>query len=157
MGEAGALLTNATLLVKLPATVGVKPIENLADCPGGTVNGIVRPLMLKPVPGPAACVTIRLALPELLTVTDWVLVAPTATLPKLTLEGVTEIRGCTPVPLIEIGVGEFAASLINEMLPVMLPIAPGVKLAVKALDWPGARVSGNARPLNPKPLPLTAA
>jgi hypothetical protein len=107
MGEVAALLTNATLLVKLPATVGVKPIENLADCPGGTVNGIVRPLALKPVPGPAACVTLRSALPGLLTVTVWVLVTPTGTLPKLTLEGVTEISGCTPVPLSEIVIDEF--------------------------------------------------
>jgi len=107
MGEAGALLTNAKLLVKLPATVGEKLIENLADCPGGTVNGVVRPLTLKPAPGPAACVTFRLALPGLLTVTAWVLVAPTGTLPKLTLEGVTEINGSTPVPLSEIVIDEF--------------------------------------------------
>ena len=151
------MLTNATLLVKLPATVGVKLNENLADRPGGTVNGIVRPLKLKPVPGPAVCVTVRLAVPGLLKVTVWVLVWPTVTLEKLTLVGTTEISGCTPAPLIEIGVGEFAASLISVMLPVMLPVAPGVKLVVKALDWPGARVSGNARPLTPKQLPLTAA
>ena len=101
------MLTKTTLLVELPATVGVKLIENFAACPGGTVNGIVRPVTLKPVPGPAACITLRLALPGLLTVTVWVVVTPTGTLPKLTLEGATEINGCAPVPLSEIVVDEF--------------------------------------------------
>ena len=67
-GEVGALLTRTRLLVMLPDTVGVKLSEKFVDCPGGTVSGKVRPLTLKPAPGPASCVILRLPLPVLLTI-----------------------------------------------------------------------------------------
>jgi hypothetical protein len=44
--------------------------------------------MLKPVPETVACETLRLTLPELVSVTIWVLaLPPTGTLPKLMLAG----------------------------------------------------------------------
>jgi hypothetical protein len=123
-GEVGALLTNERLLVMLPATVGVKLSENFVDWPGGTNNGKVRWLTLKPALGPAACVTLRLPSPVLLTVTAWVLVTPTVTLPKLMLAGAIKITGCTPVPLSEI-VTELEASPATTRSPVIAPAAFG--------------------------------
>ena len=45
-----ALLTIATLPVELAAVWGAKLTEKLALCPAGMVAGVVKPLMLKPVP-----------------------------------------------------------------------------------------------------------
>ena len=58
-----------------------------------------------------------------------------------------------PVPLSGIVVGEFGALLTN--VRVLEELAPdvGVKLTVKAVDFPGANVSGIARPVSPKPVP----
>jgi hypothetical protein len=63
-------------------------------------------------------------------VSVWVPVAPTVRLPKLTLEGVTEICGCTPVPLKGIVAGELVAVLTTLMLPAEAPVAAGPKLAL---------------------------
>src|ERR1700675_519835 len=84
-------------------------------------------------------------------------VAPTMMLPKLTLEGVTEICGCVPVPLSEIVVGELAALLTTATLPERLPVEVGAKLTLKDVDWPAARFSGSVIPLllNPVPIALT--
>jgi len=68
VGELGALLTSVKLLAELAPDVGVKLSVNVADFPGATVNGKARPLRPNPVPGPAACVMLRLALPGLLSV-----------------------------------------------------------------------------------------
>jgi len=67
-GEVGALLKSVTLLAWLPTVPGVKLTENFAVCPGVSVNGAFRPVMLKPALGAVNCVTSRLALPELLKV-----------------------------------------------------------------------------------------
>jgi hypothetical protein len=53
-------------------------------------------------------------------------------LPKLTLEGVTEICGCVPVPLKEIVVGELVAVLTTLILPATAPAADGANFAVSA-------------------------
>jgi hypothetical protein len=51
-------------------------------------------------------------------------------LPKLTLEGVTEICGCVPVPLNEIVAGELVAVLTTVMVPAAAPATAGAKFAV---------------------------
>lgn len=157
VGDVGALLTSARLLVNEPLDAGEKLSVNEEDWPGASVNGRTRPVRPKPVPGPADWVTLRLALPGLLSVTVWVLVTPTATLPKFTLPGTTEINGCTPAALSGIVAGEFGALLTSETLPLTVPATAGAKVTAKAADWPGPRVSGNARPLRVNPVPTTAA
>jgi hypothetical protein len=86
-----------------------------------------------------------------------VLVTPTATLPKLMLDGMTEICGCVPVPLSEIVAGELAALLTTATLPERLPVEVGAKLTLKDVDCPAARFSGSVIPLllNPVPVALT--
>ena len=82
-----------------------------------------------------------------------VLATPTVTLPKLTLEGVTEICGCIPVPLSEIVAGELVALLTTVTLPARLPAEAGVNVTLKEVDWPAARFSGSVIPLVLYPVP----
>ena len=99
VGEVGALLTSIRLPAELVPEVGVKFTVKAVDFPGANVSGKARPLRLNPVPGPANCVTLRLAPPTFVRVTVCELVWPTVTVPKLTAPGATEICGWTPIPL----------------------------------------------------------
>src|SRR2546425_9772039 len=111
------------------ALLDALPIANctlkVLDCPGGRVSGNVSPLMLKPAPVTGPCAMVKLALPELVNVTFCTPLLPTSTLPKLTLGGVTESCGCTPVPLRAMVLGELGALLTSETLPDTLPVAVG--------------------------------
>lgn len=122
--------------------------------PGGTDSGKVNPEEANPVPEREACVTLSVAVPGFLIVSVWELVTPTVTLPKLTLEGMTEICDCTPVPLRVIVEGEFVALLTTVTLPERLPVEAGVNVTPKDLDCPTARVRGSVIPLVLKPVPV---
>jgi hypothetical protein len=60
------------------------------------------------------------------------------------------------VPESEIESGELVALLATETLPVALPAAAGVKLAVKVAVCPAARMSPEETPVALKPAPETA-
>jgi hypothetical protein len=49
------------------------------------------------------------------------------------------------------------ALLTTERLPVALPASVGAKVKVRGALCPAVKVTGNAGPLRPKPLPLTVA
>ena len=67
-------------------------------------------------------------------------------------------RTCAePAPLSGIVVGEVGALLISIRLLEELVPDVGVKLTVKAVDFPGANVSGKARPLRLNPVPGPAS
>jgi len=153
-GELGALFTRVRLPEKLMPEGGVKPTVNVEDPPGGTESGNDSPEKLKLVPPSKAWVTLRFAVPGLLMVTVWVLVTPTATLLKLTLEGIRVICGCTPLPLSEIVGGELVALLTTLRLPVALTAVAGAKLTLSAKLWPAARVMAPVKPLTPYPAPV---
>src|SRR6478609_5261505 len=51
----------------------------------------------------------------------------------------------------------FVASVVTAMLPVALPADCGVKVTVKLLRWPAARVSGKLSPFIRKSFPVTVA
>lgn len=72
---------------------------------------------------------LSVAVPGFLMVRVWELLTPTVTLPKLTLAGMTEICGCTPLPLREIVTGELVALLTTLMLPRAAPTLVGLKFA----------------------------
>src|SRR2546422_7453237 len=97
---------------------------------------------------------VRLAPPEFVKVRFCTPVLPTSTLPKLTLGGVTESWGCTPVPLRAMGLGELGALLMSETLPDTLPVAVGANCTLNVLDCPAGRVTGNVSPLMLKPAPV---
>ena len=63
-------------------------------------------------------------------------------------------RTCAePVPLSGIVVGDVGALLTSIRLLEELAPDVGVKLTVKAVDFPGANVSGKARPVRLNPVP----
>jgi len=84
-----------------------------------------------------------------------VLVTPTVTFPKATLEGTTAICGCTPVPLREIVKGEFVALLVTVTVPANVPVALGANFTLSDVDCPGERVSGTVGLVRVKPAPLS--
>lgn len=129
-GEFGVLLINVMLPEKLPADWGANPTLNVKEPPAITERGIASPEELYPVPEREACDTVSVAVPALRIVSVCVLVTPVLTLPKLTLAGITEICGCTPVPVKEIVDGELVALLTTVILPAAVPAAAGAKFAV---------------------------
>ena len=155
-GELRVLFTSVRLPERLLAEVGAKLTMKLAEPPGATESGSVSPEKLKPVPTRDAWVTLRFAVPGLLMTSVWVLVTPTVTLPKPTLAGITEICGCTPLPLSEIVVGELVALLTMLRLPVALPPVDGTKLTLSERLWPAARVTAPVKPLTVNPAPVMA-
>src|SRR5205807_633615 len=155
LGELGALLMRETLPDTLPVAVGANCTLKVLDCPAARVSGKVSPLMLKPAPVKLPCAMVKLALPELVKVTFCSSVVRRGGLQKLTLGGVTESCGCTPVPLRAMVLGELGALLTSERLPDTLPVAVGANCTLKVLDCPGGTVSGNVGPLMLKPAPVT--
>jgi hypothetical protein len=125
-----ALFVSVRLPERLPAEVGVKPTLNDAEPPGATESGKTIPDKLNPVGLKDAWVTLRVAEPGFCTVIVCVLVTPTATFPKATLEGITVTRGFTPVPLTGIVASELVAVLTTLTLPETLPVAAGANLTV---------------------------
>src|SRR2546425_561689 len=154
-GELGALLTSETLPDTLPVVVGANCTLKVLDCPAARVSGKVSPLMLKPAPVTLPCAMVKLALPELVKVRFCTPLVPTSTLPKLTVAGVTESCGCTPVPLRNMAAAAEISSLsLHDALPI-LPVVVGANCTLKVLDCPGGTVSGNVGPLMLKPAPVT--
>ena len=77
-------------------------------------------------------------------------------MPNITLDGMTEICGCTPVPLSEIVMGELLALLTTLTLPATAPVAAGEKLTVSGRLCPGARVTPPENPVTTNPAPEEA-
>jgi len=152
--EFGALLMSVMLPEKAAAELGAKPTANEVDPPGGMDSGNVNPVELNPVPTREACVKLSAAVPGFRMVTVWVAVADTLTLPKLTLDGVTEICGCTPAPPREIVAGELVAVLTTLILPAALPATEGAKITLSGRLWPAARVAPAEKPVTVNPAPV---
>ncbi len=69
-----------------------------------------------------------MAVPVFVSVTGWVLLPPTATLPKAMLVGVAPSRAVTPFPASDTAVGELVASLTIVTLPLATPVVVGANL-----------------------------
>jgi hypothetical protein len=115
----------------------------------------VNPVTLKPVPVTLSDETTRFAVPVFFKVIAWVAPVPSATLPKLTLDGVAEIAGCVPVPVSATVVG--LERLVEiEMLPDALPAVVGAKTALKLMVAFEASVCA-VNPVTLKPVPVALA
>ncbi len=125
--------------------------------PGERESGKLSPLTLNSPPVTLALQTVRVALPELLSVTFRAPLLPTVTSPKLMLVGFKLSRPWVPVPLRESEVGEFGALLVKERLPVAAPAVAGLKVTSAVVVPPEGRLSGRVIPLTLKPLPVTLA
>lgn len=142
VGELCALLATEREPDVLLTAVGANCTTRLLDCPGARASGKLKPLILNPAPVTVACEILKFAVPELLSITVWLPVVPTVTLPKFTLLGVTESWCFTPLPVMETLVGEFGALLSNETVPDALPVAVGVNCSLRLPDCPAGSVRG---------------
>ena len=99
-------------------------------------------------------------MPVFFTVIVCEFVVPSTTVPKLTLDGVTLIRGAgaaAPVPVRLSVVGDPAALLVRTTLPLTAVVPVGAKVTVKELVPPAAIFRGVVSPLIVKPVPLIVA
>ena len=157
-GEVALLFTRLMLPLAAPTVVGANFAVNVLVCPGVSVRGTVMPLMEKPVPLALAELMVTFAVPGLLSVTVWVALLPTFTLPKLTVEG--EADSCAtpwPVAVSATVSGDVAVLLTRLTLPLAAPTTVGANVTVKVLVWPGVSVSGTEMPLSVKPVPEIVA
>ncbi len=153
VGEVGRLVATEMLPDALPSAVGEKTALNVMLALAASVCA-AKPVTLKPVPVTLSDETTKLPVPVFFSVMTCVPVVPSGTLPKVTLDGVTDIPGEVPVPLKATVVGELAASETIEMLPETLAVEAGVNVALKFMVLPGARVTAE-KPVTPNPVPVT--
>jgi hypothetical protein len=156
-GEFGALLTTEMLPDALPEPVGANCAVKLADWPAAIVIGAGTPETLNPAPVTFTAETVTLADPLFFNVIVCVLLPPTFTLPKFSLAGEAPSCACVPVPLNAIVSGEFGPLFVIEIDPVALPAVVGANWAVNDALCPAPSVSGVARPVMLKPVPVVVA
>lgn len=151
--EFEALLVIDTLPDAAPVAVGLKVAVNVVFAPAFTVCGVLRPLMVNPVPETDPFDMVTATLPLLVSVISCAPLLPTNTLPKATGEGLAANWPCTPVPVSGIATGEPGALLVIERVPDALPAACGVNVAVNVALCPGLIVAGSVKPLAENPAP----
>jgi hypothetical protein len=126
--------------------------------PALSVSGNVSPLKLNPVPLADAAEIVSAVPPELVSVSVRVFDPPTATLPKFWLAGFGVIcPGVTPFPESGTVSVELFASDVIVRLPLLLPAATGVNVALKVVVCPAASTTGKLGPVKLNPLPVAAA
>jgi hypothetical protein len=152
-GEFCPLLTIEMLPLALPADVGANWALKVVLSPAPNVSGVLNPLMLKPVPDAVPCEIVTLPDPEFVNVIDCAPLLPTATDPKLTLDGFAPSWPSIPVPDNPIVAGEPGALLTIEIPPVSLPTADGENFAVNDALLPALIVIGMLAPLMLNPVP----
>ena len=81
------MLTRETDPVTPAVEAGEKATLKVAVAPAAMVVGVVRPLILKPVPETVACEIVTLAVPLFFKKMLWETGSPMTTLPKLRLAG----------------------------------------------------------------------
>lgn len=153
VGDPERFVLTEMLPVRLPGEVGANAALNVMLLPGVSVCA-TKPVTLNPVPVTLSEEITRFAVPVFSRVIGCVAVVPSATLPKVTLEGVTDIPACVPVPLKGIAVGELGASLTTEMLPDTAAVDVGVNVALNVMVLPAARVCAE-KPVTANPVPVT--
>ena len=154
-GEFGALLTTVTLPGRLPVEVGANVTLKEVDCPAARLRGSAIPPVLKPAPLALTCEMETLELPVLEIVTLCVVLVPVVKLPKLSEAGDAESwrTVAMPVPLRGTTRGEFAALLINVMLPEKVLADAGANPTLNVDEPPAGTESGKASPEEVNPAP----
>lgn len=156
LGELPALLRKETVPDALPELCGTKVTVYGKLCPAASVTGNEIPLTEKPGPFQLALETVTLF--ELaLSVPVMFLLLPTFTVPKLKVVGL--MASCpelAPVPTRGTEMLGLFALLDTAILPLSVPLAGGVKLALKVTLCPAGRLIGMLTPLTLKPVPDAA-
>ncbi len=96
-------------------------------------------------------------LPVLVSVTACVLLWPTVTFEKFSVEGEIESPDWVPVAVSEIISGEFEASLITVIEPLIAPAAVGANCTCTVLLCPTAREPDGLPLTTEKPVPVRDA
>ena len=120
-GEFGPLSVKETLPAAAPEAVGVNCTLKDMLCPAAMVAGFESPLIPNGAPLTVAGLIVRLMFPEFVSFTVWLELCPTVTLPKLTVAGVMVRPACMPVPVSVTVSGEFDASLVTVIDPLIAP------------------------------------
>jgi hypothetical protein len=107
---------------------------NVALWPAPRFSGRFKPVTLKPDPVAVTCEMVTLELPELVSVSDKVLLLPVWIVPKLRLEGVGfSVPSAAAVPdnpILSVGLD---ALLTTAKLPLSVPLVAGAKLTLKVV------------------------
>jgi hypothetical protein len=153
VGDPGTFVLNEMLPVTLPAEAGAKTALKVMLLFGVSVCA-VNPVTLKPVPVAVSDETTKFTVPVFLMVIVCELFVPSATLPKLTLDGVTDIAGLAPVPVRAIAVGDVGRFVDTEMLPETAPGDVGANTALNVMLLFGVSVCA-VKPVTLNPVPVT--
>src|SRR5437899_1512824 len=125
-GELVAVLTTKTLPVTLPETAGANVTFMVVEAPGLRMSPIEMPLTLKPAPERVTLEMLTMEPPELVSVTDCVLLLPTFTFPKARLEAL-ELSWPGDVT---VRVAALLVTLATELLTTTVNCAPLSELVV---------------------------
>jgi hypothetical protein len=141
-GTVSATLERYRLPPTVPADFGAKLTFNVTLCPEFRVKGNEAPLTENPLPVVLALWRVRLKGRSFLSTTGTVELAPIATEPNGTVEGLA-IRDTllVPPPRTSSTKVAFAALLENWMVPTVNPVV-AVKLTFKSTLCPAGRASG---------------
>ena len=140
------LVTNEIVADALPLLCGLNVIVKDADDPAGMVTGSVGPVRANSALLDVAEFTVTLD-PEAMTFSASVWLAPTVTLPKLSVPGETlSVPTAVPVPDNVMGGGAVEAVEVKAMLPPRLPADCGSNTILKVKLSPAERFSGRVKP-----------
>lgn len=145
------LLVSVTVPLTAPAAFGAKLTVSVAVLSESSVNGKLTPEIVYPVPLTVPALTVTAAVPDEVNVTDPVPVAPTATVPRLTLVGLSvsvdtaaprlipQVSVPPPDDAVNVAVCAAAtADIVAVKLPVVAPAATvtddGTTTAVLSLE-----------------------
>lgn len=126
-----ASLVKLTEPLALPVAFGENATFRLFELPAAIVTGNVQPLIAKAVLETLADEMVRVMLPELETVTAFVDVLPTATVPKETAVGLASSFAIPPLPFKPIFLPlPLDLSVVTVTVPLLVPDTVGVNSAV---------------------------
>ena len=150
-----AFESSESVPLAVPLTVGANATLKVTLCPADKLCGRFNPLRLKPAPEVEACVIVKLEPPELVSVSSFARLVPTARVPKLILEGFgLSDAGVAPVPdstTLRVGLEPLFAI---ARFPLMAPLDSGVNVTLSVAVCPAASVRGkfSVPRLNPEPV-----
>lgn len=122
-GEFVALPATFTLPVTLPVAEGLNVAVNVAVCPALNISPVGTPLAEKPAPDRVTPEIVTVEVPALVSVTVWLLLLDTFTLPKLNAD---ELELRIRVPEVIVRVAGLLVTLPALLLTVTLNVAPVV-------------------------------
>jgi hypothetical protein len=156
-GEFEALLAMFIVPDALAAVSGANVTSSEATSPTVKTSPASRPDVSNPVPDVVTFEIERFEFPVFVTDTVALAELPSATLPKLKLDGVavSTLVAATPTPARGMRSQPAAARVVSDTVPDSVPADLGAKCTVNEVLLPLASANGVAMPVIVKPLPET--